>query len=82
MAGPAPDTIRAEIEARVAARGPDRTICPSEVARALAADWRPLLPAVRAEAARLAAEGRIAVTQKGRPVDAETARGPVRLGPP
>ncbi len=82
MAGPSPDTIRAEIEARVSARGPGRTICPSEVARALAADWRPLMPAVRAEAARLAAEGRIAVTQKGRRVDPATARGPVRLGPP
>jgi hypothetical protein len=82
VAAPAPGTIRAEIEDRVAARGPGRTICPSEVARALAADWRPLMPAVRAEAARLAAEGRIAVTQKGRPVDPETARGPVRLGLP
>ena len=81
MAGPSPDTIRAEIEARVAARGPGRTICPSEVARALAADWRPLMPAVRAEAARLAAEGRIAATQTGRRVDPATARGPVRLGP-
>ena len=78
----APGRIRAEILARVEARGPGRTICPSEVARALAEDWRPLMPGVRAEAARLAAEGRITVTQRGHAVDPETARGPMRLGLP
>ena len=71
--------IAAEILARVAARGPGGSICPSEVARALAEDWRPLMPAVRAEAARLAAEGRIVVTQRGAPVDLPAARGPIRL---
>jgi len=61
-------------------RGAGRTFCPSEAARALADDWRPLMPAVRMAAARLAAEGRIVATQKGRPVDPRTARGPIRLG--
>ena len=28
------------------------------------------------------ARGEIAVTQRGRPVDARTAHGPIRLGPP
>jgi hypothetical protein len=76
------DRIAGEILARTAARGADRTFCPSEVARALADDWRPLMPDVRAVAAELADQGRVVVTQKGRPVDPRTARGPVRLGRP
>ncbi|MGF1554391.1 MAG: DUF3253 domain-containing protein [Paracoccaceae bacterium] len=79
---PGPDRIRAEILAQARARGPGRTLCPSEVARALAADWRSLMPDVRAEAGHLAAEGALAVTQKGRAVDVACARGPVRLGLP
>lgn len=65
-----------------AARGPDRSICPSEVARALAEDWRPLMPDVRSVAARLAEEGRVLVLQRGKAVDARTARGPIRLSAP
>ena len=76
------DRIAGEILARTAARGAGRTLCPSEVARALAVDWRPLVPAVRAVAAELADQGRVVVTQKGRAVDPRTARGPVRLGRP
>lgn len=72
--------MRAAILEAVAARGPGRSLCPSEVARALAAaDWRRLMPAIRAEAAALAEEGRIAVTQGGRKVDPRAARGPIRL---
>lgn len=55
------------------------TICPSDVARAAAVDWRPLMPRVRAVAAALADAGLVAVTQRGGPVDARTARGPIRL---
>ena len=59
------------------------TICPSEAARAVAgddpSDWRPLMPAVREAAAALADEGRVEVTQRGRAVDARSARGAVRV---
>lgn len=58
-----------------------RSICPSEVARAAAEDWRPLMDDVRAAAAELAEEGKIVVTQRGKVVDVRTARGPVRLAP-
>jgi hypothetical protein len=76
-----PDRIAAAILDAAARRGAGRTLCPSEVARALDPDrWRDLMPAVRDQAARLAAEGLIAVTQGGRPVDVRTARGPIRLG--
>ena len=74
------ERIAREILARTAARGVGRTLGRAEVARALADDWRPLMPAVRAVAAELAEAGRIVVTQKGRAVDPRTARGPVRLG--
>lgn len=76
------ERIEDAIRVLAAERGPDRTLCPSEVARALAGDeaFRPLMPAVRAAAARLADAGLIAVTQRGEPVDALTAPGPIRLG--
>jgi hypothetical protein len=76
----------------VRARGPGKTICPSEAARRLAANaptsdpdpeaWRALMPAVRAAAARLRDQGLIVVTQRGRPVDPLGTKGPIRLGPP
>jgi hypothetical protein len=75
--------LRQAILAAAHRRGAGRTLCPSEVARALAPDdWRALMPALRAAAAALAASGQIVVTQRGRPVDAATARGPIRLGLP
>ena len=77
------DAIRTALLDWVAQRGPDKTLCPSEVARALSAeDWRNLMPAVRAIATDLVNEGRIVVTQKGQIVDPKTARGPIRYGQP
>ncbi|GIT89814.1 hypothetical protein JANAI62_07020 [Jannaschia pagri] len=71
-----PDAVlAAKIVALTSARAP-RTICPSEIARALAEDWRPLMPRVRAVAAGLA---EVEATQRGVPVDPLSARGPIRL---
>lgn len=56
-------------------RGPRKTFCPSEAARALAEDWRPLMPDIR----RVAGEIGLRATQGGRLVDPETATGPIRL---
>lgn len=67
--------LAAEIVATCRARAP-KTICPSEIARALAEDWRPLMPAIRRVAAKLPG---IVATQRGSPVDPTTARGPIRL---
>jgi hypothetical protein len=59
------------------------TICPSEAARHVdAEEWRELMPAARAAAGRLAAAGRVEVTQGGTVVDVATARGPVRIRRP
>lgn len=82
MTAPSDAEVAAAILALAHERGPGRTLCPSEAARRLAEDWRPLMAQVRRVAAGLAAEGRVRVTQKGRAVAAETARGPIRLGLP
>ncbi|GAA3385973.1 DUF3253 domain-containing protein [Streptomyces racemochromogenes] len=64
-------------------RGPGTTICPSDAARAVyAADddgWRALMEPVRRAARRLAAAGEVEITQHGRPVDPDRARGPIRI---
>jgi hypothetical protein len=79
---------RAQIEAVIAellaARGPDKTICPSEAARALAGDtgFRPLMLPVREAAQAMVARGELEVTQRGQVVDLGTARGAVRLRRP
>lgn len=54
-------------------------ICPSEVARGLAADWRPLMEPVRQAARELVAEGLLEITQGGRVVDPHDFKGPIRL---
>ncbi|MGF1659814.1 MAG: DUF3253 domain-containing protein [Rubrimonas sp.] len=71
--------VEAAILSAVAARGAGKSVCPSEVARALAADWRPLMPEVRAAAARLAARGALRVTRKGVDVDPLAPGGTIRL---
>lgn len=58
------------------------SICPSEVARALAGSehaWRALMPEVRRVAAALAAKGALRVTRGEQEVDATSRGGPVRL---
>jgi hypothetical protein len=73
--------IREAILAQTAARGAEKSICPSEVARALEPeDWQKLMPRIRREAAVLAREGRIDILRKGKPVDPEAEiRGVIRL---
>jgi hypothetical protein len=61
-------------------RGAGKTICPSDVARAVAPhQFRPLMPAVRAVAAKLALRGVVEITQRGEVVSLAAARGPVRI---
>lgn len=73
--------IRGQILELVRARGLKKTVCPSEVARALSPKaWRDLMPAVRKIGTQLVKEGLILVTQRGTIVDLSTAQGPVRFG--
>ena len=71
--------------ALVEKRGEGRTICPSEVARAIAGDdpdaWGRLMQPVRKAAVRLTKEGRVAIMRKGRPVDPDDFKGVYRIGP-
>lgn len=58
-------------------RGRGKSLCPSEVAKALEPeDWRALMPEVRRVAAGMA---EISATQNGAEIDPVTARGPIRL---
>jgi hypothetical protein len=74
--------IEATIDRLLEQRDPGRTICPSEAARALAEDWRPLMDDVRETAYAMADAGRLEVTQSGEVVDGRTARGAIRLRRP
>ena len=71
-----------------------KTICPSEAAKLVGGngkreargkdrpsrrDWEALMEPARAVARRLAAAGRIDITQHGAVVDPSTAKGPIRL---
>ncbi|MEO0701256.1 MAG: DUF3253 domain-containing protein [Pseudomonadota bacterium] len=69
------DEIAVALMALAEARGRDKSVCPSEAARMLATDWRPLMAEVR----RVAATLPLIATQKGAPVDPNTANGPIRL---
>ena len=72
--------LREALLAKARARRPGTTFCPSEVARDLAADWRPLMEPLREVARELARAGQLRVTQKGEVLDTEaTWRGPIRL---
>jgi hypothetical protein len=72
--------LRAAILELLERRGPGKTICPSDAARAVAAaDFRPLMDTARDAAAELVADGEIEVTQHGEVVDITRARGPIRL---
>jgi hypothetical protein len=76
--------VSEEIEARIlrltAARGLDKSICPSEVAREMGDPWQRHMTLVRQAAVRLARAGKIEVLRKGKPVaDLDEVRGVIRL---
>lgn len=65
------------------AREHDATVCPSEVARKLAAteavsDWRELMPQVHAAVDALLADGDVILTWKGKRLASRA--GPYRIG--
>lgn len=78
--------IAEAIEAAVASRSNGKTVCPSEVARALAGaderSWRQLMKPIRAEAIRLADAGRLEIRRKGKTVDPQNFKGVYRLARP
>ncbi len=61
-------------------RGLDKTICPSEVARAMFPDnWRKHMSQIRDVAIALQQQGKVSITQKGAAVDVQHIKGPIRI---
>ncbi|WP_285608419.1 DUF3253 domain-containing protein [Actinokineospora globicatena] len=74
------ERLRAAILALAGARGSGSSTCPSDAARAVADDWRPLLPLARELAIDLARTGAVRLTQRGRVLDPDAQlRGPIRI---
>lgn len=69
-----------------AERSPDKTLDPTEAARAIAGTsvdaWGPLMQPLKRIAMRLAREGRIVLYRKGQPVSPDELRGIYRIGLP
>lgn len=83
MSAPSPARIeaaKAAIERLLDTRGPGKTICPSEAARAMTAPdgpWRKAMEPVHAAVDDLLAQGRIALSWKSNPL--AERRGPYRI---
>ncbi|MEM9844318.1 MAG: DUF3253 domain-containing protein [Pseudomonadota bacterium] len=75
MTTPSDDDIAQALMTLAEARVADKSFCPSEVARHLSEDWRPLMGRVR----KVALDLPLMATQKGHGVDLRRVRGPVRL---
>ena len=74
------DPIEASIFEKLSQRDAGKSICPSEVAKALEPErWQRMMPRVRAIAVGLAREGRLVITKKGKPVDPNAFKGVIRL---
>ena len=73
-----------EIKNRILAftkkRGPDKSVCPSEVTKDLFTDvWRDHVDDVRTVAGELQNQRLIKITQKGKEISLNDAKGPIRL---
>ena len=61
-------------------RGPEKSTCPSEIARMLYPDdWRRHMRNVQNAAIELHNQGKVVITQKGKPVDVNHIKGPIRI---
>jgi hypothetical protein len=61
-------------------RGPEKSTCPSEIARMLFPDdWREHMKDVVDVAIDLHNQGTVVITQKGIPVDVNHIKGPIRI---
>jgi hypothetical protein len=80
---PTDRALEASILGLLEQRAADKTICPSEAARAVAADagteWRDLMEPARRAARRLVDAGEVEITQAGHVVDPSSVKGPIRI---
>ena len=62
------------------ARGREKTFCPSEIARELfPKDWRAHMQEVVNVAISLQNQGKVLITQKGKAIDLNDIKGPIRI---
>lgn len=75
------EKLRSAILDMARERGPAKTICPSDAARAVGGEqWRDLMDDARDIARDLARNGDVEITQKGEVLDPDaTWRGPIRI---
>jgi hypothetical protein len=75
------DQLRDAILELARARGPAKTICPSDAARAVGGEsWRDLMADAREIARDLARSGDVEISQKGEVLDPDQPwRGPIRI---
>ena len=73
------DVITRAILELTGARGPEKSVCPSEVARSLSEDWRSSMAPIRRVSTELARIGRIDILRHGKPIDPAAVRGVIRL---
>ena len=73
--------LRAAILGLAGERGPSKSICPSDAARAVGGDdWRDLMDEARDEARTLARSGDVVITQGDHVLDPDVDwRGPIRI---
>jgi hypothetical protein len=72
--------ISATILSIASNRGPEKSTCPSEIARMLFPDdWRKHMKNVVDVAIELHNQGKVVITQKGIPIDVNHIKGPVRI---
>ncbi|WAJ30854.1 DUF3253 domain-containing protein [Antarcticirhabdus aurantiaca] len=80
------ENVRQAILDALAAQSQGRSIDPTAVARSIAGSderlWSRLMAPIRAEAVRLAEEGRLVIVRKNRPVDPRAFKGVYRLRAP
>jgi hypothetical protein len=72
--------ITTTILATTQQRGPEKSTCPSEIARMLFPDdWRKHMTAVVEAAIDLHHQGKVMITQKGVAIDVNHIKGPIRI---
>lgn len=83
---PDESALRAELLRQIGALGPGKSLCPSDIARAIAGAspdaWGKLMQPVRRVAVDLAKAGALVILRKGKLADPDAFKGVYRLAPP
>lgn len=75
-----PQDISATILSTAIQRGPQKSTCPSEIARMLFPDdWRKHMKNIVDVAIDLHHQGKVLITQKGKAIDVNHIKGPIRI---